>query len=196
MYPIFRFVTELVRHRNAPPLGLLEEHRAEHICWPWDIDPWMELNNGRILTLYDLGRVVLFQRIGVVRAMRENRWVGTNAGASVRYRRRLRAFQRYEMRSRIIGWDARFIYAEQGMWRKGTCASHALIRMAAASENGIVPTAELAAALGVDPQSPPLPAWVAAWIAADAERPWPPMEDLPAAWTGQDASIEAEQKAG
>lgn len=55
MYPFVRFAKEALKYRNAPKLGLLETHVSYHRCWPWDLDPWIELNNGRTLTLYDLG---------------------------------------------------------------------------------------------------------------------------------------------
>jgi hypothetical protein len=86
-------------------------------------------------------------------------------------------FDRIEMRSRILGWDARFTYAEQTLWRGGECCSHALLRMAITGGRGIVPSADLAAAMGLPAESPPLPGWVAAWAEADALRPWPPMQD-------------------
>jgi hypothetical protein len=35
----------------------------------------------------------------------------------------------------------------------------------------------VAEAMGRDTVSPPIPAWVANWIEADASRPWPPMQD-------------------
>jgi hypothetical protein len=31
--------------------------------------------------------------------------------------------------------------------------------------------------MGQDMRAPDLPDWAAAWIAADATRPWPPMQD-------------------
>jgi len=175
MYPLVRFAHELARHRGVPRLDLTEEHRADHICWPWDVDPWRELNNGRVLTLYDLGRVVLFIRLGFLPVLRCRGWAGTIAGVSIRYRRRVRAFDRYELRSRMIGWDDRFFYAEQSMWRHGDCASHGLLRMAITSADGLVAAPEAARALGAPSESPALPGWVRAWAAAEAERPWPPM---------------------
>ena len=39
---------------------------------------------------------------------------------------------------------------------------------------GVVATAEVANALGVTGSLPACPAWVTAWIDADAVRPWPP----------------------
>ena len=176
MYPVFRMAKEFWVHRNAPRLGPFDTHVSRHVCWPWDIDIWMELNNGRTLTLYDLGRLVLFQRIGATDVLRRNRWGGTVAGSSVRYRRRVRAFDRIEMRSRMIGWDARFFYFEQSMWKGAECTSHSLLRTAITGPGGIVPSAEVAAAMGVSPDSPPLPGWVTSWTDAEAQRPWPPMQ--------------------
>ena len=77
-------------------------HVSHHYCLPWDIDLWRELNNGRTLTLYDLGRIPLAGRVGLIKVLRRERWGLTMAGASVRYRRRIRVFDRIEMRSRLV----------------------------------------------------------------------------------------------
>ncbi len=174
MYPIFRFAKEVIKFRRAPALGILDTHVSYHRCWPWDLDPWMELNNGRTLTLYDLGRIPMVMRTGLVDVLRAKGWGITVAGNSTRYRRRVRAMQRYELRSRLIGWDARFLYMEQGMWVGDECANHILIRSALTSASGLVPPADAARALGHDGNSPELPDWVQGWIAADAARVWPP----------------------
>ena len=63
---------------------------------------------------------------------------------------------------------------EQTFWREGECTAAMLLRSAFTSKAGLVDPAEVALALGAPPQSPELPDWVKAWIAADAERPWPP----------------------
>lgn len=174
MYPFVRMLKEIWINRRASPLGVTDMHVSHHLCWPWDLDLWVELNNGRTLTLFDLGRIPLAMRTGLGGTLRREGWAMTVAGNSTRYRRRVRAFDRLEMHSRCIGWDARFIYMEQSMWRAGDCTSHVLIRSAVTSAAGIVPPAQLLQAMGRADPSPPLPDWVRAWIAADAERPWPP----------------------
>ena len=174
MYPFFRMAKELFIHRNAPKLALTGTHVSHHRVLPWDLDPWNELNNGRTLTLYDLGRLPLARRTGLDRVLAEKRWGLTVAGSSVRYRRRVTMFARLTMHSRCIGWDARFLYTEQSMWRGEECTSQVLIRSAVVSKAGMVPPADLAIAAGAAPESPELPVWVQAWIAADATRPWPP----------------------
>ncbi|MDU8910740.1 acyl-CoA thioesterase [Aestuariicoccus sp. MJ-SS9] len=181
MYPFPRLLKETLLSRRAVPLTLFETHVSHHICWPWDLDVWMELNNGRTLTLYDLGRIPLAQRTGLLKLLAQERWGLTMAGATVRYRRRVRAFDRIEMRSRLIGWDARFMYLEQSMWKTdGECASHAVYRGAVTGPNGIVPAPQVAEKMGADPVSPPLPDWVRLWLRAEEARPWPPMQDAPA----------------
>jgi acyl-CoA thioesterase FadM len=174
MYPLARLGFQMWRARAAPPLGLLDPHLSRHVCWPWDLDPWRELNNGRTLTLFDLGRVPAFQRLGMLDTLRAQGWGAAVAGVSVRYRRRVRAFDRLDMVSRLIGWDARFWYVEQSLWRQGDCTTHMLARGAVTGPQGIVAPARVAELLGHTGESPPLPEWVAAWAAADALRPWPP----------------------
>lgn len=177
MYPFVRFFKDVLLARRLPPLSKVGEiHVSHHICWPWDIDIFAELNNGRTLTLYDLGRFATAQRAGLVQVLLKNKWALTMAGASVRYRRRITLFERFEMRSRLLCWDERYMYLEQSMWKKnGECASHVLYRSAALEKGRIIAPTRVAEALGRDPQSPPVPDWVSAWIDAEATRTWPPM---------------------
>ena len=131
MYPFARMLFQILKHRSDAPLPPTGTHVSHHVCMPWDIDLWRELNNGRTLTLYDLGRIPLALRVGLGRVLWRNRWGLTMAGASVRYRRRIRMFERIEMRSRLICWDERFLYLEQSMWKRDDdCAGHVLYRSA------------------------------------------------------------------
>ncbi len=174
MYPYVRFALAVARARRMAPLTVLQPHVSQHRVYPWDLDPWMELNNGRTLTLFDLGRIPMSIRMGFDKVARANGWGITVAGNSTRYRRRVTVFTTLTQRARVIGWDARFSYVEQSFWRGEECTAQMLLRSAFTSRAGIVPPEMVLRALGQDPVSPPLPDWVAAWIAADATRPWPP----------------------
>ena len=174
MYPFIRMAKELLVFRNAPRLALGDTHISHHICWPWDLDVWMELNNARTLTLYDLGRIPMAHRLGLIKALRENGWGLTVAGVSIRYRRRVQAFQRLELRSRLLGWDHRFFYLEQSMWKDGDATGHALYRSAVTGPGGIVDPCNVAESMGFETESPELPKWATEWISAESHRPWPP----------------------
>lgn len=178
MYPLIRFRAELRRAARMPRVAPGGAHVSQHICLPWDIDPWRELNNGRTLTLYDIGRIALFVRTGLDAVLKREGWGAAVAGASIRYRRRVRAFDRFEMRSVWVGRCARFLYFHQTMWKEDEAASSLLIREAVTREGegpAIVPTDAVMAALGAPDWNPDLPPWIDAWRRAEAERPWPPI---------------------
>lgn len=174
MYPIVRMIKDHIKYRNAPALDPLGTHVSYHRCWPQDIDVFMEMNNGRVLTVLDIGRTVLARRVGLLDILRKNHWGLTMAGASVRYRRRIRPFVRFRMVSRAVGWDDRFAYLDQSIWIGDECAAQVLYRSAVTGPKGIVPPSEVFALMNHDGVSPPLPDWVQNWIAADATRVWPP----------------------
>ncbi|MGZ9809067.1 acyl-CoA thioesterase [Pseudoroseicyclus sp. H15] len=178
MYPFIRMWRGIAQAKRLPKLGFHETQVTHHRIWPQDIDLWMELNNGRTFTLYDLGRLPFAYRIGLADVLSANGWGMTVAGSTIRYRRRLRTFERAEMRTRNAGWDERFFYIEQSMWNEtGEAANAALIRMAVTGKGGIVPPAQAVAAMGEDPALPELSDWVKTWVTAEAARPWPPMQE-------------------
>lgn len=164
----------LLSERRKSPLGIFDTHSRAMTCLPLDADMFWEMNNGRILTFYDLGRYALGQRIGLMRTLRDRGWGLVVAGASVRYRARIRPFQRFDLRTRLLGWDQRFFYLEQAMWRGDVACNHALMRTGVTEKGRLVETRRVADAMGLSPDSPRLPDWAASWTDADTERPWPP----------------------
>jgi acyl-CoA thioesterase FadM len=177
MYPVLRLVKEFIKYRNAPALPFDGTHVSHHMCLPWDLDLWMELNNGRTLTLYDLGRMTLAKRAGLISAMELNNWGMTMAGACVRYRRRIRVFDVVEMHSRLVCWDDKFLYIEQSMWRKdGECANNVVYRAAVTSNAGIVPPEQVAKDIFGHVPKVETPDWIAKWIETERLRPWPPQK--------------------
>ncbi|MEO0939479.1 MAG: acyl-CoA thioesterase [Pseudomonadota bacterium] len=178
MYPFIRLAWGTWRARQMPRLANpLDTHISQHRCLPWDIDMFAEMNNGRMLSLYDLGRFQLAARAGLIDALVKYGWALTIAGSSARYRKRITTFKRFETRSRLVCWDERFMYLEQSMWVRGECASHVLYRTAAIKNGKVVTPDRVAEALNVDGPPPAIPGWVKAWTEAEAQRPWPPMQD-------------------
>ena len=177
MYPWIRFAREMARAKRMDPLVPGEVHVTRLRCLPQDLDIQFEMNNGRIITLFDLGRVPMFQRMGVLGRMKKAGWYGTIAGSSIRYRHRITLGQSLEIRSRTAGVDGRFFYIEQGIFRGDACCAHGLLRAAITTGKGIIPTDQVLATLGFTETIPTLPDWAGEWDKAEAQRPWPPMQD-------------------
>jgi acyl-CoA thioesterase FadM len=180
MYPFLRLGLNLFSARKLPPMNVLDLHVSQHRCRLVDCDIFMEMNNGRILTLYEMGRFQAAVRMGLWALLKKKRWGLTVAGTSIRYRRRITPFEKYEIRTKIATWDDRFVYIEQGMFKmSGECASHVLFRTAVVAKGRAVPTDVLIEAMGVTTPRPTPAAWIQNWIDAEATRPWPPEMDPP-----------------
>jgi acyl-CoA thioesterase FadM len=151
-----RLLIVLLRaYRSAPMPPLGTSAIALHV-WPTDLDLMLHMNNGRYLSLMDLGRVDLMVRAGFWQLAKRRGWYPVIASSLIDYRRPLTMFQRFELRTRVAGWDERWVYMEQQFVRQGTIAAAATVKTAIRSASGAVPTAEALAAMRIDHPSPPL----------------------------------------
>ena len=175
MYPFLRLGLNLYSARKLPPMNTLDLHISQHRCRLVDCDIFGEMNNGRILTLYEMGRFQAAVRMGLWAKLKQKRWGLSVAGTSIRYRKRITPFEKYEIRTKIATWDERFVYIEQGMFKlNGDCASHVLLRTAVVEKGRAVPTDMLINVMGITDPRPVPAAWVQNWIDAEATRIWPP----------------------
>ncbi len=176
MYPYARLGLHLWRARREGPLSIEDTGRIRTRVWLGDIDFFAEFNNGRYLTLMDLGRMHLAWRTGLIRVAHERNWAFFVAGASVRFRHRLPLLSKIVLGTRVIGHDDRWFYFHQVYSKGGRPCFSGLIRAGLKNEEGIVPVGKVLEAMGRPDWNPELPAWVRAWIQAEDGRPWPPEE--------------------
>ncbi|MGB0958791.1 MAG: acyl-CoA thioesterase [Halocynthiibacter sp.] len=177
MYPVLRLLSTVIRAHFAAKVPATGTGEMSFICRPWDLDMFMEMNNGRILTLFDLGRFDLTIRAGVVPVMRAKKWGLAVAGSTVRYRKRITAFKRVTMRTRLAGYDDKWILIEQSMWLGDQPAASILLRTCFTAKGRAVSTQEALEAIGLSDWTPQLSDWADGWAKNDNIRPWPPMMD-------------------
>jgi len=134
---------------------------------PNDLDLNGHMNNGRYLTIVDLALATVFIRSGFARLCFARGWRPMGGGSIVYFRRALTVFQRYTLRFTFVAWDEFWNYCRFEFVRDGQLHAAGFVKGAAAGRDGLVRNAEVYAALGFDPVSPPLPADLQAWIAAD-----------------------------
>ncbi|HYH80493.1 MAG TPA: acyl-CoA thioesterase [Longimicrobium sp.] len=164
---LFRLVWVALASLRRARLGTLDESTVRLSVLPGDLDLNGHMNNGRYLSLMDLGRVDLLIRLGIVRAMRVHRWSGVVASVAVSFRRALDPFARYELRSRLLCWDERWLFMEQRFTRGGELAAYAVVKLQFSSRAGRLPPREVVKATGSALESPPVPQAVLEW--QDAE---------------------------
>jgi acyl-CoA thioesterase FadM len=144
-------------------IGMLDDSVVGFRVWPNDLDFNLHMNNGRYLTVMDIGRTDLMIRAGLVGTLWRRRWAPVLGGATIRYRRSLPAFGRYRLHTRLLGWDEKWLYLDQVFEDAGgATAAHAVVKAVFRRCGGTVPTAEIAAALGWQGAAPKLPDYVLA----------------------------------
>lgn len=180
MYPIFRYTQTIIhaaiKAKKGHTLPISGTGEMTLRCRLSDIDNFFEMNNGRVLTLCDFGRTDFAVRTGLGQQLLKQRWGMVVAGSTVQYRKRIRAFQKVTLKTRIAGFDERWIYIEQSMWVKDKPCSSALLRTGVTEGGRVIETARVLAALGQSDWQLPPSGYVAEWIKSDSDRPWPPMD--------------------
>lgn len=174
MYPFARMAAVLWKARQAPAARFDEVTSCSFYCHPWDMDHFLEMNNGRHLTLYDLGRFDLAVKTGLWQTLKNQKWGLVVAGSSVRFRKRIYAFQKITMKTQLVGMDHRWFYIQQSMEVGGEPCSSALFRTGVTEKGRTVLTERVSKAMGHEGFELIPPKWAQAWIDADNTRPWPP----------------------
>ena len=141
-----------------------------------DLDVNGHMNNGRYLTLMDLGRLDIVVRSGLWRAVLKNGWTPVASTVTIRFSRELPPFQSFRLETRIACWDDKLVVMEQtflidGGARDGQIAARALFKGGIYDRKALafVPMARLMETIGVSGESPLPSAEIEAFLRADAE---------------------------
>ena len=142
--------------------------------WPHDLDVSLHMNNGRYLTLMDLGRTDILLRSGLWREALANKWTPIASAITIRFRRELRPLQAFRLETRLLCWDATLVVMEQtivinGGLRDGQIAARALFKGGLYDRNAkaFVTIARLMQSIGVSAESPAPSPEVEAFLQAD-----------------------------
>jgi len=145
--------------------------RTRFRVWPGDIDMLLHVNNGVYLTMLDVARVDLLLRARAVGVLRAHGVYPVVAAQTIRYRRSLRLFERFEIETRIIGWDELAFLVSHEFRRGNDVVAEATVRWRFLKRGGGKPTAsEVLDLFGARATSPALPPFVAAWNEQQRER--------------------------
>jgi acyl-CoA thioesterase FadM len=153
----------LLLFRNRRPAALMATTTVRLRVWPNDLDLYRHVNNGRYLTLADLGRIDWFLRSGVTQLAARRGARPIIGDATAKFRRDLRLFQSFEIRSRLLGWDRRWVFLEHRFVRDRRAIGVVAIRGVFKCASGTLDPGELLRALGAPAVSPALPQWLLAW---------------------------------
>jgi acyl-CoA thioesterase FadM len=159
---LFKHILILIFRRKK--LGLLDTSVIHGRIWPNDLDLNFHVNNGRYLTLMDLGRFDLVIRAGFFKPMLKNRMFPVLGALKMNFRRPLKLFQTYTLKTRLLAWDEKWLYLEQTFEVGGEVYAKGIIQGLFMSPQGKVPSQFLMDCIHWDQPSPELPEGVGEWL--------------------------------
>jgi acyl-CoA thioesterase FadM len=177
----FRTLLQSIRGRFRSPLGMWEVASTPFRVLPTDLDVLRHMNNGVYLSVLDLGRLDLMQRSGMWRRLQERGWYPVVVAETISFRRSLELWQRFEVETRVLGFDAKAIFVEQRFVVRGEIYARAYIRARFLKRSGgVVGVDELVELAGPAPDDGRMPEWLHGW-GVDAQLP-PSKAPAPSVW--------------
>ena len=155
-------------------IGFTAVSRSAFRVWPTDLDVLRHMNNGKYLSLMDVGRYDLMQRNGVLDLFKTEGWYPVVVNQTISYRKSLNPWMKFTMESRILGLDEQAVYLEQRMVRPAPADSpiagqpeiyaRAVIRARILRRaGGVVPVDEIIARSGANPDELRVPEEYLQW---------------------------------
>ena len=135
---------------------------------PNDLDLNLHMNNGRFLSLMDLGRLDLLIRTDLASALFRHRWQPLVGAVNVRYKVSLLPFQRYKLRTKVIGWDEKWFYIEQRFERGNRTVAVALVKALFRGDHRNIPPEETLRLIQVNIDPPVIPDKIKKWLSMEA----------------------------
>jgi acyl-CoA thioesterase FadM len=162
MYPILRLIRVVIHGKLQKKISLnsREYDSISLMVLPQDIDPFMELNNGRYVTLLDLGRFGYGSKVNMGSFLKNNNWSLTIVGTYNEYRYRLRLFQKFKLKTKIIGYDENWFYFFQKIEKNNKTHMASVVKFAFTSKNGIVKPPVVVPEMGEQYSPGLLPEWI------------------------------------
>jgi acyl-CoA thioesterase FadM len=161
-----RFLLVGLRSMRRPRLGPGDTSIVTARVWPTDADVSVA-NNAAYLVFFEMARVDLQLRTGLMKLASKKGWAAPTASISVQFRRPLRRLQKVQVSARLVYWDEKWLYVEQRMARNGETIATALSKSMVIGKEGRIPPTALAEALGMSLAEQSMPSMIEAYQQAE-----------------------------
>jgi acyl-CoA thioesterase FadM len=91
----------------------------------------------------DLGRTHFMSQLNMLWKLPKKKWFPVVGAVEIRYLRSLNPFQKFDLVSRVLTWDKKWIYLEQRFETEGKVMAIARLRALFIGSSGIVSTDEI-----------------------------------------------------
>lgn len=152
----FRLFMLLFRlYRKPDPIDVLGITTTNLRILPNDLDLNMHMNNGRYLTVMDLGRIEFIVRNGILKLARKHKWMPIAGGISIEYLRPLKLWQKYTITTQCVSWDDKWFYLAQKFECDNKVMARALVKALFRGRDASILPSEILSMLGHNEETKP-----------------------------------------
>jgi acyl-CoA thioesterase FadM len=151
------------RTRHCRRIDFLDVSRIQYRALPSDCDVNFHLTNSRYPAFMDLARTYMLAEMGLLKKFIKLKWMPIVNAAEFTYIRDIKPFQKFEIETKIVGWDEKYFYIEQRfVSERGLhCIVH--VRGVFVCKGKQIPLDTFVAEAGYKGEIPQLPAEVVMW---------------------------------
>jgi acyl-CoA thioesterase FadM len=155
-----------LRRRNQPVThDLLDRVSLKRHAGIFDIDINFHLNNANYLKFMDHGRLEHSVVTGLLKQMLNSDCRMVVSNTEIAYIREVMPYRPFYVRTRMLGWDEKYIYFDQRFDMEGELHTHALLRCVPLHKKKIITPQEFQSMTGFKRSSPALPEYIDSWKA-------------------------------
>ena len=159
-----RLIFELFTWRRRTRTHMNDVGVRTFRVWPSDLDVFNHVNNGVFLTLMDIGRYDLSLRAGLWQKWKSLGWYPVVVASNITFRKSLLPWQKFEIETKVIGWDDEAFYFEQRFTVHSEIHAVGIVRVRFLKRvRGVVTPYEVLASSAWLGEEPKLPKWVRDW---------------------------------
>lgn len=103
---------------------------------PVDLDFLWHVNNGVYFSYLDFGRMDMIFRNGVFDLCQKNGWYSVVASESIKFKKSLELWDKFEIETEIMGHDDRYFFIQQRFMRKNDLMATGLIKVRFLKKSG------------------------------------------------------------
>lgn len=144
-------------------VAALSTVRTTHRAWPGDCDPNFHLNEGSYLKVAGLSRLALWVRMGLARSIVLGGLRPAAISSSATFHREIPPFARFSVASRLVTWDAMYLFFEHRFERDGRDAARVISRTVFRNAAGPVASAVVLGHLAHTDPAPVFPEELEHW---------------------------------
>jgi acyl-CoA thioesterase FadM len=164
LFRLLRIILESFFRKRLHPLSESVLHLR---VLPNDLDLNFHMNNGRFLSIMDLGRLDLLIRTDLAKALLNHRWQPLVGAVNIRYKQSLMPFQKYRLHTKVIGWDDKWFYIEQRFERRNRTIAVGLVKALFRGNHRNITPEQCLKLIHVNIDPPALPEKVLRWLSME-----------------------------